>query len=111
LVLRYAKRMPAHDCGGGSIGFPLGVRPGFRSPGHGCACALLHHMRQFMSQQPLRAVSAPNGQDCQLVRPSVEPGPPTRLLGMPVRADPGWSSPASAARSCCRHAAMKIKKA
>jgi hypothetical protein len=58
-----------------------------------------------------RAVSASDGQGCQLVRPSVQPGPPTRLLGKPMRADPGRSSPASAARSCCRHAALKIKKA
>ena len=32
-------------------------------------------------------------------------------LGMPMRSDPGRSSPASTAQSCCRHAALKIKKA
>ena len=52
----------------------------------------------------------PGYQGCQLVRLSVRPGPPTRLLGMPVRSDPGRLSPASAGRSCCRHAALKIKK-
>jgi hypothetical protein len=53
----------------------------------------------------------PGTQGCQLVQPSVQPEPPTRHLGMPVGSDPGRSLSASAARSCCHHAALKIKKA
>jgi hypothetical protein len=58
-----------------------------------------------------RAVSASGGPRLPVGAPICSTRTADTPVGMSVSSDPGRSSPASAARSCCRHAALKIKKA